>query len=99
MPCRKFGNRQSKDVCEVIHSDICGPMSTKSLNGKQYFATFVDDYSKYVSVVSLKTKDEIKHYIKKCTYSQHGTRNGKESQKVSFPQRKRILQSGPKNLF
>jgi len=28
-----------------IHSDIYGPMSTRTLNGAEYFITFIDDHS------------------------------------------------------
>ena len=29
---------------EVIHTDLCGPMQTKSLGGSIYFLLFIDDY-------------------------------------------------------
>ena len=32
---------------ELIHSDICGPMSVKARHGAIYFHTFIDDYSRY----------------------------------------------------
>ena len=30
---------------QLVHSDICGPMQTKSLGKSSYFITFIDDYS------------------------------------------------------
>lgn len=30
----------------LVHSDICGPMQTLSLNGSKYFLIFVDDFSR-----------------------------------------------------
>ncbi|KAK2574690.1 hypothetical protein KPH14_012973, partial [Odynerus spinipes] len=65
IPCRKIKDRQSREVCELIHSDICGPMPVKSLGGKRYFATFVDDYSRHTTVAFLNSKDEIKDHIKR----------------------------------
>ena len=29
---------------ELIHSDICRPMSVKACHGANYFLTFIDDY-------------------------------------------------------
>jgi len=30
----------------LIHSDICGPMSTRALSGTEYFVTFINDHSR-----------------------------------------------------
>ena len=43
---------------QLIHSDLCGPMHIPSVGGSRYFVTYTDDYSRYVSVYMLKTKDE-----------------------------------------
>ncbi|KAK2989564.1 hypothetical protein RJ640_018326 [Escallonia rubra] len=32
---------------EVVHSDICGPMSVKARHGASYFFTLIDDYTRY----------------------------------------------------
>lgn len=48
-------NRASKPG-ELIHSDLCGPMSTSSLGGSYYFVLFKDDFSGFVSVEFLKHK-------------------------------------------
>ncbi|GAA0165653.1 hypothetical protein LIER_20998 [Lithospermum erythrorhizon] len=40
-------NKQAKrkgKVLELVYSDVCGPMTTKTLGGCCYFATFVDDH-------------------------------------------------------
>ena len=44
---RKFGANRCFNVIELIHIDICGPFSTTSWNGQQYFITFIDNYSRY----------------------------------------------------
>ena len=46
-------------VSGLIHSDICGPMSTRALSGAEYFATFIDDHSRKTWIYFLKTKDEV----------------------------------------
>ena len=42
----------------LIHSDICGPISTRALSGGEYFVTFIDDHSKKTWIYFLNTKDE-----------------------------------------
>ena len=41
---------------QLVHMDVCGPMSVASLGGSLYFATFLDDYSKVSVVVPVRTK-------------------------------------------
>ena len=43
---------------ELIHSDLCGPMQSRSLGGCRYFMLFVDDYTKFTTVYFLKSKNE-----------------------------------------
>ena len=35
--------RQTGDLFELVHSDVCGKISDKSIGGAQYFLTFTDD--------------------------------------------------------
>ena len=51
-------NRATK-LLEVIHSDVCGPMSVAMFSGKRYFVTFIDDKSRYCMVYLLKNKSEV----------------------------------------
>ena len=50
---------QKKRLLELIHTDLCGPMREKSLSGAKYFATFVDDATRWCVVKFLKTKNEL----------------------------------------
>jgi transposase InsO family protein len=43
---------------DLIHSDICGPMSTPSLNGCLYYLIFIDDFSRKSWIYFLKAKNE-----------------------------------------
>ena len=36
----------SKGILDLVHLDLCGPMSTHSLNGYLYHALFIDDFSR-----------------------------------------------------
>ena len=44
---------------ELIHSDVCGPMSVESIGGSKYFVTFIDDYSRCCAVYFMKQKSEV----------------------------------------
>lgn len=43
---KPFGSSSSwsKEILDVIHSDVCGPMTIKSLGGNIYYVTFIDDH-------------------------------------------------------
>ena len=42
---------------DLIHSDLCGPMSVDILSGFSYFVTFIDDYFWKTWIYFLKTKE------------------------------------------
>lgn len=50
---------------ELVHADLCGQISPKSLGGASYFLLVVDDYSRYMWVELLKTKDQALESFKK----------------------------------
>lgn len=55
---------QAKRCGEIIHTDVCGPMSTVSFGGSKYFLLFKDDFSHYRFVYFLKNKDEVFNKMK-----------------------------------
>ncbi len=59
-------NSRTKATLQLIHSNICGPMETKSLNGSMYFATFIDHYSKFITVYFLKKKIDVFSMFQSC---------------------------------
>ena len=50
---------RANDFLEIIHSDVCGPMSVEARGGYRYFLTFTDDLSKYGYIYLMKHKSEI----------------------------------------
>ena len=46
------------ELLEIIHSDVCGPMSTAARGGYFYFVTFTDDLSRYGYIYLMKHKSE-----------------------------------------
>ena len=43
---------------ELIHTDLCGPVRTKGLDGELYFMLMIDDYTRMTVVSFLKKKYE-----------------------------------------
>lgn len=55
-----FGKRtKSKRILEIIHSDICGPITPETFDGCKYFVTFIDDFSNFTAVYLVKQKSEV----------------------------------------
>lgn len=42
--------KRATEPFELVHSDVCGPMSVNSIDGSRYFVTFIDDYTRYTYV-------------------------------------------------
>jgi hypothetical protein len=38
---------RAKDLLELVHTDICGPMSVQAPGDYEYFIMFTNDYSRY----------------------------------------------------
>jgi transposase InsO family protein len=49
---------QAKQHLELVHTDLCGPMQTKSIGGRFYFLTFIDDFSRKIWIYFLRHKSE-----------------------------------------
>src|SRR4051812_3159672 len=58
-PLLSEAGKRAKELLELIHTDVCGPMSTNSIGGARYFVTFIDDKSRKTFVYFLKTKDQV----------------------------------------
>ncbi|XP_070056495.1 uncharacterized protein [Nicotiana tomentosiformis] len=73
---------------DLLHMDLCGPMRVPSRGEKKYIFVIVDDYSRFIWTLFLRTKDEtflvFAAFVKKiqvkmsrnivCIRSDHGTR-------------------------
>ena len=44
------------DLLEIIHTDVCGPMSVEARDGYHYILTFTDDLSRYGYIYLMKHK-------------------------------------------
>nr|GEY40537.1 retrovirus-related Pol polyprotein from transposon TNT 1-94 [Tanacetum cinerariifolium] len=58
---------KSKDTNQeklyLMHIDLCGPTRVASVNGKKYILVIVDDYSRFIWVKCLRSKDEPPNFI------------------------------------
>jgi hypothetical protein len=50
---------RSAGILDLVHTDVCGPMTRKSLSGCEYYLTFIDDYSRKTWIYFLKAKSEV----------------------------------------
>ncbi|CEG37779.1 FOG: Transposon-encoded proteins with TYA, reverse transcriptase, integrase domains in various combinations [Plasmopara halstedii] len=61
---------KSSRVLVLVHTDVMGPMKTKSKDGAKYMFTFVDDHSRFVVEYFLKKTSEVVtkfNAYKRCT--------------------------------
>ena len=49
----------SKNVLEVVHSDVWGRAKTASMGGCRFYVTFIDDHTRKVWVYFMKEKSEV----------------------------------------
>ena len=43
---------------ELVHTDLCGPTRTKSLQGESYFMLFINDFTRMTWIFFLKEKSK-----------------------------------------
>ena len=68
-PCRKgkhkksqfppYSKRTTAEPLELVHSDVCGKLESKSLSGAEYFVIFIDDKTRFVCVYVIKHKSNV----------------------------------------
>ena len=57
-------DRKKRDVLDLVHTDVCGPMQTRSLGGAFYILLFIDDCTRYTWVYFLRRKSDVFEYFK-----------------------------------
>jgi hypothetical protein len=98
-----FVHSQNKTIkpFDLVHFDIWGPISIKSVHNHSYFLTAVDDYSRHTWIILMKNKSETRTHVQnfiKTVETQHNhivksirTDNGPEFQMPQFFASKGIL--------
>ena len=57
---KSYPPSRKTELLELVHSDLCSSMKTKTLGGALYFVIFIDDCSRKFWVYVLKTKDSVR---------------------------------------
>jgi len=57
-PIPKKSHTRAEKLLELVHSDVNGPLDIPSLGGSRYFVTFIDDFSRWTSLYTMKAKSE-----------------------------------------
>ena len=57
-PFPKALSHQSCEPVELVHADICGPISPSTLGGNRYFLLIIDDYTRLIWVAMLLQKSD-----------------------------------------
>lgn len=59
-PFKKIEYKKATTILELIHSDLCGPMSVNSFQGNLYVLLFIDDFSRQIFPYFISSKTEVK---------------------------------------
>jgi hypothetical protein len=54
----KAAKWQSEEKLSLVYVDLCGPITPATVGGNRYFMLLVDDYSRWMQVYFLKSKDQ-----------------------------------------
>jgi hypothetical protein len=65
-------SERASDLLGLVHTDICGPMSSVVRGCFQYFITFIDDFSRYGYIYLMRHKSES---FEKCKEFQNEVQN------------------------
>ena len=68
---------RATDFLEIIHTDVCGPMSVEAHSGYRYFLTFTDDLSIYGYIYLMEHKSKTFEKFKEFQREVENHRNKK----------------------
>nr|GEY72719.1 ribonuclease H-like domain, reverse transcriptase, RNA-dependent DNA polymerase [Tanacetum cinerariifolium] len=90
-PFPKKAKARSTSPLDLVYGDLCGPITPPTPSGKKYIFLLVDDYSRYMWVYFLSTKDqafdtfkEYKKSIENEVPSQHLTKLDDRSSRMVY---------------
>lgn len=65
LPFAKCRNREHVNrPLFAVHTDVCGPIKPSTIDEKNYFVTFIDEYTHYVTVYLMSKKSDVFTYFK-----------------------------------
>ena len=65
LPFPKTAKYHATEALELIHDDLCGPITPATPGGSKYFILLVDDCSRYMWLQLLTSKNEAAKAVKK----------------------------------
>uniref|UniRef100_A0ACD5TR82 Uncharacterized protein n=1 Tax=Avena sativa TaxID=4498 RepID=A0ACD5TR82_AVESA len=65
VPFPQATSYRAKGALELVHTDLCGPISPPTPGGRNYFLLIVDDHSRYMWIEVLRTKSKAFSFFKK----------------------------------
>ena len=68
---------RADDLLDIIHINVCHPISVEARSGYRYFLTFADDLSRYGYIYSMKHKSETFEKFKEFQSEVENHRNKK----------------------
>jgi transposase InsO family protein len=66
LPFPQQSSFRAKERLELMHGDLCGPVTPATPEGRRYFLLLVDDLSRYMLVVVLGSKGEAANAIRRA---------------------------------
>lgn len=51
--------KRATSTLDLVHTDVCGPITPNSRDDERYFASFIDDYSHFAVIYIMKQKGEL----------------------------------------
>eukprot|EP00253_Pinus_taeda_P014634 PITA_14634 len=54
-----FGGKRVKQILELVHSDVFGPVKVPSLGNSMYYVSFIDDFSRNTWIYFVKNKSRV----------------------------------------
>ena len=49
---------RGEDVLDLVHTDVCGPFRSPTRDGRHYYVTFTDDFSRYGYIYLIRQKSD-----------------------------------------
>lgn len=79
LPFNTKSKFKSKRFLELVHSDVCGPITPCTYDNRRYILTFIDDYTHFAMVYLIESKSE----VFECFKNYEATMHAKVNKKIS----------------
>lgn len=63
LPFKEVIYKRLSRPLELIHSDLCGPITPSTYDNKRYFLTLIDDFTHFTIIYLLSNKSDVTKYV------------------------------------